>query len=557
MNHYMTTTAVEYYPDTDQGLFYLGYGGTIYKKIYRCPLRKRPVSECVYLPDLIVSQDAVSLQTARRVTHRIEMSQQDVARYQRVGYWRDVILGQPVRSVESTEIAEARLTGIAADTERFQDVPYILWETYTNIDLGRFGLSEKDQETGDELPYRVTMDSYSRQILEIRRNWRPNDPLHQPRKRFIKWSLVPGIGFLSFGFLHLLGNHTRALTALERILIDAGIFSNFPAGVRVKGTRLETNEIRPMPGQFPEIETNGMPINQAIMSMPYKGPTQEVMALLQGLENQGEKMAGQLEVQTGDGRTNVPVGTIMAQIEQASQNMMAIHKRLHQAQGEELQVLRELLCDEPELLYIPGEQPQWTPEQLASASLVPSSDPNVPAHVHRIMQAVALEGLASSHPEMYNAYEVQRRILSIARIPDPQEVLVEPKPQPPQMDPMAQLAAMQLQIESMRTQLQAKEQERKTAEMQLSAAEKAARNQTDQLRTQADIQHQQRQDELEEQRHVDEMANAAADRSSREAIAMKNASTQADLAQQEAESQMDLERMRAAMQPDPTTETET
>lgn len=559
MNHYLTTTASEYYPDTDRGLFYLGYGGTIYKKVYKCPIRKRPVSECVYLTDLIVSQDAVDLQNALRVTHEIEMLRQQVKRYQKMRVWRDVTLGAPAPEVSPTASAEAQVTGVSAQVTRWQDYPHKIWECYTTLDLQDWGIKETDQADGEELPYRVTIDSQSRQILEIRRNWRSDDPLRLPRKRFVKWGLVPGIGFLAMGYLHLLGNHTKALTALERIIIDSGMFANFPGGVRVKGMRQETNEIQPGPGEFPEIDTSGLPIQQAIMALPYKGPTETMLALLQGLEGQGEKIAGATQIETGDGRTNVPVGTIMAQIEQATQIMTAVHKRLHQCQQEELMLLRELLVEQPEVLRIPNDNSEWTPEELASASLVPASDPNVPAHVHRIMQAVVLEQLSTAHPQLYNSYEVQRRILQTARISDPESVLINPAQlaaasDGPPPDPTLTVALLTKQVEEARMALQKMESEREdmlkaaqlkvqaekdTREADRKAAETAAAI-DDKIATRAQ---EEQRIQMEDRHHIEDLANDAAERASREEMSQFAEHNAADLAAQERQASMDIERM--------------
>lgn len=466
LNHFLTVTASEYYPDTDRALFYLGYGGTIFKKVYRDPLRNnRPVSEAVYLPDLIISNDATDMANAARLTHRVEISTQRIIRLQEAGFWADVTLMQPTPNKSSTAQATGTVTGIAATPQLPRDYPHTIYETYTGIDLTRWGEGEPGQRAGIEYPYRVSIDRDSRQVYEIRRNWRPNDETHTARRRFVKWGLVPGIGFLDLGYLNLLGNHTLALTALERILVDAGIYSIWPGGVRVKGMRMETNEIRPGPGEFPEIDTGSMPINNAIMPLPFKGPAAEVLALLQHLEDQGEKTAGQVELETGEGRTNVPVGTIMAAIEQQTQVMVAVHKRLHTAQGEELQLIRELLVEDESgmaLLKQANQQQPYTADQLGSASLVPASDPNTPAFVHRIMQGTVLETLATNHPQIYNQREVQKSILEIAKFNEEiinRVILPVLPPTAPPPDPTITLANMQAEIEKMRMALDAKDAE--------------------------------------------------------------------------------------------------
>lgn len=553
LNHYLTVTASEYYPDTDRGLFYLGYGGTIFKKVYRDPIRRRPVSECVYLPDLIISNDATDIPNASRVTHRVETSKQQILQLIDVGHFADLPVMQPTNNRPTTATALGQAIGVQASPQRPDDILHTLYECYCLLDLGRWDYGEKDQSPGLALPYRCTIDRDSRQIFELRRNWREDDDRRTARRRFVKWGLVPGIGYLDLGYLNLLGNHAMALTALERILIDAGIYSIWPGGVRAKGMRMETNELRPGPGEFPEIDTGGRPIQEAIMSLPFKGPAAEVLALLQHLEEQGEKTAGQVDIPTGTGLTNVPVGTIMAAIDQQAQPEIAVHQRLHTAQKEELWLLRELLVEDPEgmALLKQGNQTQpYTAEQLGSSSLVPASDPNTPSRIHRVMQGTVLELLATNHPELYNQREVQKRILDIAKIHAPEEVLMPilPPPPPPQ-DPTMAVAQMQAEIEKTRLAMDKADKEGHLALDRLEATlkqrnadrELAIKEQTTKATVAADAQKTQQQalagqvdaqarSAAEERSALRDsettMANAEADRQSRERIAAMNDQTQ-------------------------------
>lgn len=457
-NYYFTTKASEYYPDTDRGLFYLGYGGTIFKKVYRCPIRKRPVSECVYLTDLIISNDTTDIPNAARITHRVEMTRQQMLQLIDAEYFRDLPIMTPSLNRSTTTTAVGQTIGVKASIQRPDDIPHTLYESYCLLDLGRHDESfrEKGQTAGLQLPYRVTMDRDSRQIFEVRRNWREADETRAARRRFVKWGLVPGIGYLDLGYLNLLGNHALALTALERILIDSGIYSIWPGGVRVKGMRMETNEIRPGPGEFPEIDTSGMPIQQAIMALPFKGDSGTVLQLLQHLEMQGEKTAGQVDIPTGAGGSlqNVPVGTIMAAIDQQAQPEIAVHQRLHNAQKEEILLVQELLAEEDDCLALlkrPDASQPYTREQFARASLMPASDPNTPSRVHRVVQGTVLEALSAKNPTLYNQREVQKRLLGIAKIYNPEEVLMPvlpPQPAPP--DPTMAIAQMQAELEQQR-----------------------------------------------------------------------------------------------------------
>lgn len=472
VNWYLTKVATEYYPDTDQANFYLGYGGTIFKKIYKCPVRRRPVSEAVYIPDLIISNDATDIQNANRVTHVLRYMKSDVKRMQNMKIWRKVELAAPVSKPTVTQTKEGQISGVTPQVNRLPDIPRIIYECYTELWMGEYDVTtrEKGQPDGLPLPYRVTLDLESRKILEIRRDWKQSDDMFRRKRHFVKFGLIPGFGFYNLGFLHLIGNQTKALTAIWRILVDAGMFSNFPGGVMVDGIRLNNNIIRPNPGEFIPIKTGPQQdITKAFLPMPYKEPSTVLLQLAQMIGEDAERMSGAVQLETGEGRTNIPVGTIMAQIEQQTQVMQSVHKRLHRAQGEELECLLDLFREEPQMLwkFFGDKKPerQWmTAAEFNDMRLVPKSDPNVPAQVHRIMLAVALTMLAAQNTALYDQLAVQKRVLSMINVQDTDELLMTPEKaaaaaqsagQPP---PDPKVLAAQIQATSKQQEAAAKAQ---------------------------------------------------------------------------------------------------
>ncbi|MGH7744512.1 MAG: hypothetical protein ACREQ5_06780, partial [Candidatus Dormibacteria bacterium] len=423
-NHFLTVTATEYYPDTDRGLFYLYYGGVIYKKGYNCPIRRRPVSECVYAPDLIVSNTETDLQNALRVTHVIPMSAKRVKQLQLVGLYRDIQLTSPAQAPSRTKEKVAELSGVQARPSRPQDQDRQILECYTDLDLSRFGHIEEGSPDGLPLPYRVSIDKDDRQVLEIRRDWREGDKEFTRRRHFVKWGLIPGLGFLDYGMVHILGNTARTLTAGWRMLIDAGMYASFPGGVKLK-SRSSPNEIKPPPGTFADVDGSD-DIRKTIMPFPYKEPSPTLMKMIETVGADAQRLGNQIQIETGEGRTNIPVGTMMSLIETQTQNMAAIHKRLHTAQQEEFLMLKELFAEDPEALWRGNPQParQWqSPGEFKDARLVPASDPNIPAQVHRIMQATALSMLDQQNPGVYKKAAIQKRILSTINVGQVEEIL--------------------------------------------------------------------------------------------------------------------------------------
>lgn len=510
INHYLTTTATEFYFDTDRGLFYLGYGGTIYKKIYNCPIRRRPVSECIYLTDLIVSENTTDLDNAIRVTHKIEMTRGDVKRMQHAGAWRKAELTTPSPVVDQAKQKIASTQGLNRVGVRPKDQLYTIYECYCELIPEDYGFTEKDVPEGLPVPYRVTIDKDSQTVLDIRRIWKEGDENYKRKLPFVMYGLVPGLGFLCLGFLHILGNQTRALTAIWRILIDAGMFSTFPGGVRVKGTRQTTNEINPGPGEWPEIDTGPIEkIQDALMPLPYKEPSQVLIEFSELIASKADKLGSSMEMQTGEGRTNIPVGTMMAMIEQQTQIMQAVHKRLHTAQKQEMVKLKELFAEDPESLYRSNPRArQWQAEELKDLMLVPASDPNVPAQTHRIMQSTALITLSQNNPDIYDKYKVHKRALRTIGINDAQDFLHPPVPQQPQQDPRVAALAAQTKAKEQENQIKMAELQQDNVRQQREAADRVVESQQKDKELQANAQ------------------NDALDRQSKEKIAQLKAETE-------------------------------
>jgi hypothetical protein len=448
-NHYLTVTAKEYYPDTERMHFSLAFIGTSFKKVYYCPLRRRPVSEFVDIRDVIISDAETSAQTAQRVTHVIKMAPSVLKRMQLMGVYRNVTLSlnaPPKKNVADEKIDQ--MSGVVPNTTSMMETETReIWECYCELDIPGFEHEDDQGPTGLKLPYRVTMDKNSQEILEIRRWWKENDPQYMRRHVFVDYIFVPGFGFYGLGFLHLLGNTTMALTAGWRLCIDNGMFSNFPGFLYAKQAgRQNSNEFRVPPGGGMPIETNGQPINNVVMPLPYKSVDAGFLNLLQLIEQNGQRMAATTETNVGEGNSEAPVGTTIALIEQAQKVMSAVHKRMHAAQAVEFQLLKELFKESPESFWANNEYPahQWTPETLTSAlnniNLVPVADPNTPSQSARIQKAMAIKQLQSANPGLYDARKVDERILTMLGVEDAQSLFAPPAPPNQQPDPMTMMA---------------------------------------------------------------------------------------------------------------------
>lgn len=398
MNAYLTVTAKEYYPDTQKMLLWGTYfSGSGFKKIYRCPLKRRPVSISVDPKDLIVSDTATDLASCERITHQIPMRRSVMLRMMKAGAYIKIPLGQPTPTANVVDEKIAAIQGTRALPERPEDQPYTVYEVQCELDLNQFAPAGF-KDTGIALPYLVTIEKDSQLILAIRRDWKPDDDQCERKKMYVRYPYVPGPGFYGTGLLNILGNASAAMTAAWREALDAGMFANFPGGLIAKsGTRQNSSDIRIGLGQFTAVDTNGKPIGDVVADLPYRDVTAGLMTMIDKVIAQAKEAAGQPEVPVGEGTANIPVGTMLALIEQSTQTMAAAHKGQHTAQSEELEILLDLFREDPEAFWRSNKRTRregWDEEKLLAAietcTLIPRSDPNVPSHIHRVMKAVAL-----------------------------------------------------------------------------------------------------------------------------------------------------------------------
>ena len=474
-NHYLTAVAKEYYPDTDKMLFMLGFGGSAFKKVYYCPLRNRPVSETVDADDLIVNNEATDFSNARRITHRISMRPSVVKRMQIIGAYRDVDLGQTKqKELDAVQKEKNAIQGLQDDINVAEDRDREIYECYCELDIPGYEHQIDGEPSGLEVPYRVTIDVSSKQILNIVRNYDEEDQqLPEANTHFVKYDFVPGLKFYGMGLLHILGNTTNGLTAVWRELLDAGMYSNFPGFLYAKTSgRQNSNIFRVPPGGGAQIDTAGMPIQQAVMPLPYKEPSGALAAFAETISQYGQRLGGTAEMQVGEGKAEAPVGTMLAMIEQSQKLLNSVHKRMHAAQADEFQLLAQCFREHPESFWQRNKRPanKWSEKTFLDAldnyELVPQADPNTASHIQRVMKVTALVQMAQTAPTLYNLEAVNREALLTLGWNNANSLLRDQvnNPQPP--DPQAQAAQMAGQAAMITAQSKMMEAQTKVAETQ-------------------------------------------------------------------------------------------
>jgi hypothetical protein len=439
MNYQLMNVMKEYEPEFDQMLFYLPLSGSAFKKVYYDELLGRAVSKFVPADDLIVPYTATSIEDAEAVVHKLKMSENDLRKKQVSGFYRDIEINPGYNQETDVEKKERELEGVKKTRE---DNIFTILEFHMDLDLE--GFEDKDNAgdmTGIKLPYIITLDAGSREVLSIRRNYQPNDPLKKKIEYFVHFKFLPGLGFYGFGLIHMIGGLSRTATNALRQLIDAGTFSNMPAGFKQRGIRVrdEANSIQP--GEFRDVDAPGGNIRDAFMPLPFKEPSQTLLQLMGIVVQAGQRFAAIADMQVGDGNQQAAVGTTIALLERGSRVMSAIHKRMYVAMKQEFELLANVFKT-----YLPNEYPydvvgaQRTVKVTDfddKIDIIPVADPNIFSQSQRISLAQTELQLAMSNPQMHNMYEAYRDMYEAIGVKNIDAILPPPQ-QPMPMDPASE-----------------------------------------------------------------------------------------------------------------------
>jgi len=436
MNYQLMDQMKEYEPDFDQMLFYLPLAGSSFKKVYFDAVENRAVSKFVPADDLIVPYSATSLDDAESIIHVVKISENELRKQQVAGFYRDIDLKPS--NVNETEVQqkERELEGLSKGRE--EDV-FNLLEFHTNIDLEGFeDVGPDGEKTGIKLPYIITLEEHSREILSIRRNYEMNDPRKNKIQYFVHFKFLPGLGFYGFGLIHMIGGLSRTATTALRQLIDAGTLSNLPAGFKQRGIRIRDDAQSIQPGEFRDVDAPGGNIRDAFMMLPFKEPSQTLLALMGVVVQAGQRFASIADLQVGEGNQQAAVGTTVALLERGSRTMSAIHKRIYAALKQEFKLLARVFK-----LYLPAEYPydvvggQRLIKQADfddRVDILPVADPNIFSQTQRISLAQTELQLAVSNPGMHNMYQAYRHMYEALGVKDIDQILIRPQ-QPAPKDP--------------------------------------------------------------------------------------------------------------------------
>ena len=436
MNYQLTEKMPEYRPEHERMLWGLGLAGNAFKKVYYDPSLERQVSMYVPAEDLIVPYGAASLEQAERVTHVMRKTENELRRLQVAGFYLDVDLGEPENSLDEVEKKIAEKLGFRATT----DSRYKLLEINVNLDLPGYEHEEDGEQTGIGLPYVITIEKGSQKVLSIRRNWEPDDKTHTKRQHFVHYGYIPGFGFYCFGLVHLIGAFAKSGTSLIRQLVDAGSLANLPGGFKTRGLRVKGDDTPIAPGEFRDVDVPSGTMKDNIMTLPYKEPSQVLMALLGQIVEDGRRFANTADLQISDMSSQAPVGTTLAILERTLKVMSAVQARIHYSMKRELKLLKRIIADytPEEYNYEPVEgSPRAKKSDYDNVDVIPVSDPNASTMAQKIVQYQAVLQLAQQAPQLYNLPLLHRQMLDVLGIKEANKLVPLAEDQKP-LDPVTE-----------------------------------------------------------------------------------------------------------------------
>lgn len=436
MNYQLTEKMPEYRPEHERMLWGLGLSGNAFKKVYYDPSLARQVSIYVPAEDVVVPYGVSDLKTAPRVTHVMRKTPNEMRRLMHAGFYRDMELPDPQNTFDEIEKSIAEKMGFRASA----DDRYKVLEMQVDLNLPGFEDKEDGKETGIALPYVVTIEKQTGEILAIRRNWRPEDDTKQKRNHFVHYPYIPGFGFYAFGLIHLIGAFAKSGTSIIRQLVDAGTLSNLPGGFKTRGLRVKGDDTPIAPAEFRDVDVTSGTIKDNIMTLPYKEPSQVLHTLLGNIVEEGRRFASASDLKLSDMSAQAPVGTTLAILERTLKVMSAVQARIHYAMREEFKLLKGIIRDytPDEYSYEPVDgPPRAKRSDYDMVDVIPVSDPNAATMAQKVTQYQAVLQMAAQAPQLYDLPYLHRQMLEVLGIKNAQKLVPMEDDQKPR-DPVSE-----------------------------------------------------------------------------------------------------------------------
>ena len=422
MNYQLMDKMPEYRPEHERMLWGLGLAGNAFKKVYYDPALERQVSIFVPAEDMVVPYGASNLETAERITHVMRKTKQEIHNLQEIGFYKDIDLGEADYDLDEVEKKIAEQMGFDATN----DDRYKILEMNVNLDLEGYEDKDGNRKTGIALPYVVTIDKGTTEILAIRRNWNQDDSMKKRREHFVHYGYIPGFGFYCFGLIHLIGGFSKSGTMLLRQLVDAGTLSNLPGGFKARGLRIKGDDTPIGPAEWRDVDAPSGTIRDNLMPLPYKEPSQVLAALMDKIIDEGRRFASAADMKVSDMSANSPVGSTLAILERTLKVMSAVNARIYYSMKKEFGLLKTLIKDytDPDYQYDPASgTPGAKQADYDKVNLIPVADPNAATMAQKVVQYQAVMQMAQQNPDIYDLPELNRQMLDVLGVKNAEKLI--------------------------------------------------------------------------------------------------------------------------------------
>jgi hypothetical protein len=422
MNYQLMDKMPEYRPEHERMLWGLGLAGNAFKKVYYDPALERQVSLFVPAEDMVVPYGASNLETAERITHVMRKTKQEIHNLQEIGFYKDIDLGEADYDLDEVEKKIAEQMGFDATN----DDRYKILEMNVNLDLEGYEDKDGNRKTGIALPYVVTIDKGTTEILAIRRNWNQDDSMKKRREHFVHYGYIPGFGFYCFGLIHLIGGFSKSGTMLLRQLVDAGTLSNLPGGFKARGLRIKGDDTPIGPAEWRDVDAPSGTIRDNLMPLPYKEPSQVLAALMDKIIDEGRRFASAADMKVSDMSANSPVGSTLAILERTLKVMSAVNARIYYSMKKEFGLLKTLIKDytDPDYQYDPASgTPGAKQADYDKVNLIPVADPNAATMAQKVVQYQAVMQMAQQNPDIYDLPELNRQMLDVLGVKNAEKLI--------------------------------------------------------------------------------------------------------------------------------------
>ena len=407
MNYQLTEVMYEYRPEHERLLWALGLSGSAFKKVYNDPQKMRQTSVYVPAEEVIVPYGASNIEDAERVTHVMRKTKNELAMLQDSGFYRDVDLGEPELFHSDLEEKKAEDAGFTVN----DDDRYAFYEIHVEMVIEEF-----DDRDGLAVPYVVTIDKGTNEVLAIRRNWDEEDPLYKKRQHFVHYCYIPGFGFYGLGLIHVVGGYAQAGTSIIRQLVDAGTLANLPGGLKTRDLRNKGEDTPIAPGEWRDVDVGSGSLRDNIMPLPYKEPSATLAALLDTITQEGRRLGAISDMNVSDMSANAPVGTTLALLERTLKPMAAVQSRVHYAMKNEFKLIKALIAENAPQNYdyhpVTGEISAVQDDYLM-VEVIPVSDPNSSTMAQRVVQYQTVLQMSEKAPEIYDLPQLHRQMIEV------------------------------------------------------------------------------------------------------------------------------------------------